>query len=220
MRRKAVRSVRSEAKPPQRGLGHQATRKRGLIFVVSGPSGSGKTTLRDNLLEDKTLKRKLSKSVSFTTRRRRTKERHGRDYFFITETDFKKKVRAKEILEWTKYLGYYYGTPRFLVEKQLSRGKNIILCLDLKGAIRIKRLYPKNSVTTFVLPPSIQTLRLRIEKRCHETKKEEIARRLKLAKEELSASRRYDYTIVNKNLERALRELKGIILQEIHLARQ
>lgn len=196
------------------------TKKKGLIFVISGPSGSGKTTLRDKLLEDKAFKRKLTKSVSFTTRKKRSNEGHGRDYFFVTEEDFKKKDGAKEILEWTKYLGYYYGTPRFFVEKQISRGKNIILCLDLKGALRIKRLYPKDSVTIFVLPPSIQTLRVRIKKRCHETKKEEIARRLKLAKEELGASRRYDYTIVNKNLERALRELKGIILQEINLARQ
>jgi guanylate kinase len=194
-------------------------KKKGLIFVISGPSGSGKTTLRDKLLEDKAFQRKLTKSVSFTTRKKRTNEGHGRDYFFVTEADFKKKDRAKEILEWTKYLGYYYGTPRFFVEKQIRRGKNIILCLDLKGALRIKRLYPKDSVTIFVLPPSIQTLRVRIEKRCQETKKEEIARRLKLAKEELGASRRYDYTIVNKNLERALRELKGIILQEINLAR-
>jgi guanylate kinase len=88
------------------------------------------------------------------------------------------------------------------------------LCLDIKGALRIKRLYPKNSVTIFVLPPSIQTLRLRIQKRCHQTKKEEISRRLKLAKEELNASRRFDYRIVNRSLARALEELKGIILKE------
>ena len=198
----------------------KATVKKGLIFVISGPSGSGKTTLRDRLLEDKALKRKFTKSVSFTTRQRRSNERSGKDYFFISQADFKEKDRRKEVLEWTKYLGYYYGTSRFFVEKQLKRGKSVILCLDLKGALRIKRLYPKNSVTIFVLPPSIQTLRERIEKRCQETKKEEIARRLKLAKEELRASRRYDYTVVNKNLERAIRELKGIILlEEIHLAR-
>jgi len=194
-------------------------KKKGLIFVISGPSGSGKTTLRDLLFKDKVLNRKFAKSVSFTTRSRRTNEKHSRDYFFITESVFKKKTKAKEILEWTQYLGYYYGTPRFFVEKQLKQGKNILLCLDLKGALRIKRLYPNNSVTIFVLPPSIQSLRVRIQKRCRETKKEEVARRLKLARVELSASRKYDYTIVNKSLKRALRELKGIILEEIHLAR-
>ena len=197
---------------------HQVTRK-GKIFVISGPSGSGKTTLRDKLLEDKALKNKFTKAVSFTTRPRRSNERHSRDYFFVTESEFKKKDRAGEILEWTKYLGYYYGTPRFFVERQIKRGKNIVLCLDLKGALRIKRLFPLNSVTIFVLPPSLRTLRLRIRKRCQKTKQEEIARRLKLAEEELSASRRYDYAVVNKNLERAFRELKGIILEEVHLKR-
>jgi guanylate kinase len=182
--------------------------------VISGPSGSGKTTLRDLLLKDNVFKKKFTKSVSFTTRRKRSLEASGRDYFFITEAEFRKKNRAKEILEWTKYLGYYYGTPKFFVEKQLKRGKHIVLCLDIKGALRIKRLYPKNSVTIFVLPPSIQTLRLRIQKRCHQTKKEEISRRLKLAKEELNASRRFDYRIVNRSLARALEELKGIILKE------
>lgn len=193
------------------------TKKKGLIFVISGPSGSGKTTLRDKLLNDSVLKKRFTKSISFTTRPKRSKERHGRDYFFLSGADFKKKLAGKEILEWTKYLGYYYGTPRFFVEKELRNGKDIFLCLDLKGALRVKRLYPHNTVTIFVLPPSIQTLRLRIAKRCLKTKKEEIVRRLKLAKEELVASRRYDYTVVNKNLERAVRELRGIILEEIRL---
>ena len=191
--------------------------KRGKIFIISGPSGSGKTTLRDKLLEDASLKRKFTKSVSFTTRPKRSRERHGRDYFFLKDTDFKHRVKAKEILEWTKYLGYYYGTSRGFVSKQLGKGKCIILCLDLKGALGVKRLFPRNSVTIFVLPPSLKTLRERIEKRCQKTKKEEVARRLKLAKIELNSSRHYDYTIVNKNLERAVRELRRIVLEEMCL---
>ena len=191
--------------------------KRGKIFVVSGPSGSGKTTLRDKLLEDASLRRKFTKSVSFTTRPKRSRERHGRDYFFLKDADFKHKIKAKEILEWTKYLGYYYGTSRSFVSKQLRLGKCIILCLDLKGALEVKRLFPRNSVAIFVFPPSLKTLRQRIEKRCCKTKKEEIARRLKLAKVELSGSRHYDYTVVNKNLERAVRELREIVLDQIHL---
>ncbi|MCX5704679.1 MAG: guanylate kinase [Candidatus Omnitrophica bacterium] len=190
--------------------------KRGKILVISGPSGSGKTTLRDKLLEYASLKRKFTKSVSFTTRPKRSRERHGRDYFFLKDADFKRRLKAKEILEWTKYLGYYYGTSRGFVSKQLEQGKCIILCLDLKGALRVKRLFPRNSVTIFVLPPSLRTLRQRIEKRCQKTKKEEIARRLRLAKEELNTSRHYDYTIVNKNLERAVRELRRIVLEEMH----
>ena len=190
---------------------------RGKIFVISGPSGSGKTTLRDRLLKDASLKREFAKSVSFTTRLKRSKERHGRDYFFLKTAEFKRRLKAKEILEWTKYLGYYYGTSRSFVTKQLERGKSIILCLDLKGALRVKRLFPRNSATIFVLPPSLKTLRERIEKRCQKTKKAEIARRLKLAKEELNGSRHYDYTIVNNDLGRAVRELRKIVLKEMYL---
>ena len=191
--------------------------KRGKIFVVSGPSGSGKTTLRDKLLEDASLRRKFTKSVSFTTRPKRSRERHGRDYFFLKDADFKRRLKAKEILEWTEYLGYYYGTSRSFVSKQIKQGKCIILCLDLKGALGVKRLFPRNSATIFVLPPSLRILRQRIEKRCQKTKKEEVARRLRLAKEEISTSCHYDYIIVNKNLKRAVRELRKIVLEEMCL---
>lgn len=188
---------------------------RGKIFVISGPSGSGKTTLRDRLLKDASLKREFAKSVSFTTRLKRSKERHGRDYFFLKTADFKRRLKAKEILEWTKYLGYYYGTSRAFVENKLKLGKSIILCLDLKGALRVKRLFPQNSVTVFVLPPSLKSLRERIQKRCQKTKKEEIARRIALARKELSSRRHYDYVIVNKSLERAAGELREIVLKEM-----
>ncbi|MBU0709962.1 MAG: guanylate kinase, partial [Candidatus Omnitrophica bacterium] len=104
-----------------------------MIFVISGPSGSGKTTLRDKLLEDQELIREgLTKSVSLTTRPRREGERNRQDYSFITEKQFKLKLKGKKILEWTKYLGYHYATPRDFVEQQLKRGKSVILCLDLK----------------------------------------------------------------------------------------
>ena len=92
--------------------------REGKIFVISGPSGSGKTTLRDCLLKDKKVKSLFAKSVSFTTREKRTAEIEGRDYFYISEKEFKKKLRAKKILEWTKYLGYYYATPRDFVSQR------------------------------------------------------------------------------------------------------
>lgn len=187
---------------------------KGLIFVISGPSGSGKTTLLDNLLKDKVLSKKLVKSVSLTTRPRRSGERDKKDYFFITQGEFNRKLKLRKILEWTKYLGYYYATPRDLLENELKKGKHILLCLDLKGARSIKRLYPKNSVTVFVMPPSLQALKDRIEGRCNKTKKEEIRKRLKLAREELLACARYDYSLANKNLNRAVKKLKGIILKE------
>ena len=186
-----------------------------MIFVISGPSGSGKTTLRDELLRDKELKAHFVKSISFTTRRRRSQELNKKDYIFISEPEFKRQVKLKKILEWTKYLGYYYATSRDFVDRHLKKGKNIILCLDLKGALKIKRLYPKNYVTIFILPPSIKALRGRIEGRCNKTKKEEIQERLELAKQELSAAGKHDYRVVNKNLTQAVKGLKSIILKSV-----
>lgn len=191
------------------------SKKLGLIFVISGPSGSGKTTLARNLLGDKTLEDKLARSISFTTRPRRSGEQAKKDYFFISDKRFKQEQRAKKILEWTKYLGYYYATPREFMERQLHKAKHVILCLDLKGAFTIKRQYPRNAVTIFVLPPSQDALLYRITARCHKTKEEEVRQRLALAQQELKACGRYDYCVVNKNLHQATKELKGIILKEI-----
>lgn len=186
-----------------------------MIFVISGPSGSGKTTLLEALLRDKELKNSLVKSISYTTRPERSGEQDLRDYFFITEQQFKKKLKGKKILEWTRYLGYYYATPRDFVEGQLKKGKHVILCLDLKGALKIKRLYPENTVTVFVVPPSIKALKRRITIRCNKTKKEEIGRRLELAKQELLNSRNYDYCVVNKSLKKATADLRKIIVKQI-----
>lgn len=189
-------------------------RKQGLIFVVSGPSGSGKTTLLKGLLKDRSLNSALVKSISLTTRSRRSGERNKRDYFFVSPEEFRQKLKAKKILEWTKYLGYYYATPKDFVERQLKKKKNLLLCLDLKGASKIKQHYPGNAVTIFINPPSLGALRLRIESRCHKTRKEEVSRRLALATEELRASCQYDYCIMNKNLYQAMKSLKNIILKE------
>jgi len=190
-------------------------KKKGKIFVISGPSGSGKTTLLERLLKDKGLKKKLAKSISLTTRQRRSGERSGKHYFFISESELKERLRAKKILEWTRYLGYYYATPKGFVERELRKGKNLALCLDLKGALQIKRIYPKNAVTIFIAPPSIEELRQRIKGRCSKTKQEEIMGRLELASEEMLEARRYDYSLVNEDLTQAQKMLKDIILREI-----
>ena len=190
-------------------------KKQGLIFIISGPSGSGKTTLAESLLGDAALKNKLVKSISLTTRPRRSGERDKEDYFFISDKRFKQELKTNKILEWTKYLGYYYATPRDFIEGQLYKARNIILCLDLKGAFTIKRRYPRNTVTIFVVPPSLDTLLHRITGRCNKTKKEEVRQRLELAREELSDAGRYDYCVVNKDLNQARKESQGIILKEI-----
>jgi guanylate kinase len=188
---------------------------QGLIFVISGPSGSGKSTLLSHVLKDNGLKNRLVKSLSFTTRPKRSGEREGKDYFFITERQFKQQRSTKKILEWTKYLGYYYATPRDFLERQIQKGKDILLCLDLKGAQKIKRFYPKNTVTIFVAPPSLEILGERIRRRCRKTKRVEIQQRIKRARLELLAMHRYDYCLVNKDLGQAVRQLKSAILKEI-----
>jgi guanylate kinase len=192
-------------------------RKKGLIFVISGPSGSGKTTLAQKLTRSKTLKNRLIKSISFTTRPKRQGEADKRDYFFISDKEFREKRKAKKILEWTKYLDYYYATPKEFVDRQLDKGKHILLCLDFKGALEVKRLYPQNTITIFVTPPSLVALQDRIRKRCRQTKKEEIKQRLKLARQELAVAKRYNYCVVNRDLQQAVKELQGIILQETYI---
>ena len=184
--------------------------------MLSGPSGSGKTTLLEKLFQDKELNQKLVKSISFTTRPKRSGERDKKDYFFISQTQFKQKQKAKKILEQTKYSGYYYATPKDFLKRQLQAGKHIVLCLDLRGALKIKRFYPDNTVSIFILPPSLAVLRDRIERRCNRTKAREIRERLEIARGELAASKGYDYCLLNKDLLKAAQELKGIILREIY----
>jgi guanylate kinase len=187
----------------------------GFVFVVSGPSGSGKTTLLKRLFQDRQLRKILAKSVSYTTRPARSKERSGRDYFFVREDEFEGLRRAKKFLEWTRYLGYYYATSKEFIENQLARSRNIVLCLDQKGARSMKRLYPGNAVTIFIAPPSVRVLQERIAKRCCKTKAEEIRQRLELAQKEVRQRCQHDHCLVNKDLARTVEALKQIIVNRI-----
>jgi guanylate kinase len=188
--------------------------KPGKIFVISGPSGSGKTTLLTSLIQDKKIGKLLAKSCSVTTRPRRSGEKEGKDYYFVTPEEFRRLVKTKKILESTRYLGYYYGTPKGPLESQLNGGRSLGLCLDLKGARIIKKIYPDRTITVFVLPPSLEVLKRRIENRSRSTNKVEIAQRMHLARRELLAASQFDYCILNQNLRVALKELKDIFLQE------
>jgi guanylate kinase len=194
------------------------TKKTGLIFVISGPSGSGKTTLAKKLLSDAGLKRKLSRLTSFTTRPRRPGEKQGHDYFFVSQEQFFKQRRAKKFLEWIEYLGYYYATAKDIIEAKLNQGKSIVLCLDQRGAFRIRRLYPDLARLIFILPPDLKTLKKRINLRANGVKAgtaRENARRLRLAGKEIRHKRKYDFCVVNKDLSKALKELKAIVVKEI-----
>ena len=179
--------------------------------MVSGPSGSGKTTLAEAVVRVPGLKGVVRRSISCTTRPRRRGEREGRDYFFLTEAQFMRLRSDKKILEWTRYLGYYYGTPKRFVDEQLAHGAHLIMCLDLRGACRLKRLYPRQAVKVFVTPPSLAVLRTRIKMRSPSTSEEEVCRRLRRAKDELAAAGGYDYRVRNDVLRRAVERFAGII---------
>lgn len=193
------------------------TKKRGLIFVISGPSGSGKTTLAKKLLIDRALKKKLSRLVSFTTRPRRPGERNRRDYFFLKKAQFLKMLDEKKFLEWTRYLGYYYATAKDNIRDKLQQGKSVVLCVDQRGAFRIRRLFPLASRLIFVLAPDLKTLEQRINLRSQRARDDqETAQRLYLARQEIKHKGKYDYRIVNKDLGKALTELKAIVRRELN----
>jgi guanylate kinase len=201
----------------QKPVTRNQIKKQGLIFVVSGPSGSGKTTLLKKLLNSKGLKDKLAKSVSFTTRPKRAGEKNGKDYFFTSPAQFKALQKAERILEWTKYLGYYYATSKDFISRRLRQGKNIALCLDVNGARKLKQLYPDRAVTIFILPPSLKALKDRIKKRGCKTKAEEIKLRMRLARKELLAAQSYDYGVANKDFAQAVKRLKKIVLTRLNV---
>lgn len=184
-------------------------RKRGKIFIVSAPSGCGKTTLTRMLLR---RAKGLELSVSMTTRPPRPGEREGRDYYFVSQKEFREKAKRGDLLEWARNYGYEYGTPRDRVEEIVRRGGAAVLAIDVKGAMKVKKKH-HGAVTIFVLPPSLDDLRRRLFKRSTDNAAM-IGRRLAVAKRELEYAKRYDYRVVNDSLKRAGRELVSIIKSE------
>lgn len=195
--------------------GRRDVKRKGILFIIAGPSGSGKTSLAERVLKEKELRTKIKKSISCTTRPMRSGERNRKDYYFISEERFLDDLNSKKFLEWTKYLGYYYGTPKDLVKKYINEGKNILLCLDLLGVNSVSREYPRNSVSIFIMPPSMTELRRRIENRCSRVGKKEIRQRINLAKAEIIAADKFDYRLVNDNFQRTVYRLKKVLLDEI-----
>ena len=180
------------------------------IFIVSAPSGGGKTTLcRKLLASDPTL----VDSISMTTRPPRPGEIDGVDYIFTGDAHFRSEIKRNGFLEYEENFGYLYGTPKDFVENNLRKGRSVLLNIDVKGAMKVRRAYPARSVLIFILPPSISELKKRLSLRKSDSP-EVIAGRLKLAKKELSYKSKYDYRIVNDNLEKAYKRLKGIISRE------
>jgi guanylate kinase len=183
--------------------------RRGLLFVVSAPSGAGKTTLCKELVA---LVPALRHSVSWTTRKPRPGEMHGREYYFVGEADFQEMVARNEFAEWAPVYGHLYGTPRAALAEMMEKGLDVLLEIDVQGAMQIKKKYP-DAIYVYIMPPSIEALRVRLMARGGDTA-EEINRRLQKAREEVWSYREYYYIVRNEDMKQALKELEAIVLAE------
>ncbi|MBW2590512.1 MAG: guanylate kinase [Deltaproteobacteria bacterium] len=179
---------------------------RGRLFIISAPSGTGKTTLCSAVLEHFT---EMLYSVSYTTRKPRNGEQNGIDYHFIKKKDFKDKIEDGKWAEWAEVHGNYYGTSAELLDKGLDSGLDIILDIDVQGTIRLLERYPE-SVTIFIMPPSIEELKRRLELRNTDSD-EVIARRLENAKMEMAKKDLYLHVIINDQLPDAIEQLVAVI---------
>jgi len=187
--------------------------RRGILFVVSAPSGAGKTSLCRKVLQkiNHHFQRPLKWSCSYTTRKPRKGEKHGRDYSFVSEKQFQKMIRAGEFAEWAVVHDHLYGTSLGYLKEAEQKGIDLLLEIDCQGARQLRQKY--KGVFIFILPPSLKELKRRLLKRGTESK-EIIERRLKRAAEEVEEYPFYDYIIINRDLELAARELEAIILAE------
>lgn len=187
--------------------------KRGILYIISGPSGVGKGTIAKALLEGS--EGNMVFSVSATTRAPRPGEEHGREYFFISREEFDSMIEEGEFLEYMNVFGRnYYGTPRKYVEDQLDSGRDVLLDIDVNGAMKVKENCPE-AVAIMLAPPSMAELRRRLETRGTEPQ-EVIERRLAEAKSELSRMHEYDYVIVNDDLLTAIWQCRQIVETSKH----
>jgi guanylate kinase len=186
-----------------------ASDRRGLLYVVSAPSGTGKTTVVERLVQRVS---DLSLSRSYTSRAARIGEMDGVDYNFVTRERFEAMVAADEFLEWADVFGNLYGTCATDVERDLARGHDIVLVIDVQGARQVRMRYA-NTVGVFVLPPSFEVLEQRLRGRSKDPE-EAMQRRLRTARNEVAAFAEYDYVIVNDELDGCVERLRAIVLAE------
>jgi len=180
----------------------------GILLVISGPSGSGKGTVVEEIAKNENY----ALSISATTRKPRNYEKHGEHYFFCTKDEFKELIKNNMLLEWAEFCGDYYGTPKEYVEKSIKKGENIILEIEVQGALQIKKLLP-DSVLIFVMPPTVEELRNRLVKRGTETE-ELIEKRIKRSNEEITLISNYDYVVINNEIEDAVKDILAIARAE------
>ena len=181
--------------------------KKGLLIIISGFSGTGKGTAIKKLLE--LYPNDYCLSISATTRNPREGEVHGREYFFKTKEDFEEMIMKQELIEYTQYVDNYYGTPKEYVEDQMDAGHNIILEIEIDGALNVKKLY-SDALLIFLLPPSIKELEKRLRERGTESE-DVIADRIKRASEESKVIREYDYVVVNDTIDDCVSTIHNIV---------
>ena len=183
--------------------------KNGLIIVLSAPSGAGKTTICNLLIKNS---KNVKGSVSYTTRLSRKGEKEGVDYFFVSEGRFRSMIKKKGFIEWARVHGYYYGTPRRQLEKNIGAGFDVALDIDVQGGLMIKKLYP-TAVLVFIMAPSMKIVEARLRARKQDSRGE-IEKRLADAKKEIKYLGRYDYLVINDRLSDALVQVKSILACE------
>jgi guanylate kinase len=177
---------------------------KGFVYILSAPSGTGKTTIGNLLLKEIPF---LERVITATTRKPREGEKHGVDYYFLTEEDFKRKIEEGFFLEWAKVYKYYYGSPKSEIERITSQGKDALLVIDVQGAFQVKKILP-NAVSIFLLPPSFEELKRRLSQRGEK----ELEERFEWAKKEIPCAKFFDYVVVNNVIEKAVEEIKSIMI--------
>lgn len=178
-----------------------------MLIILSGPSGVGKGTVREELFKDDSLN--LAYSISMTTRKPRPNERDGIDYFFVEEDDFKKKIDEDKLLEWAQFVGNYYGTPKDYVDQLLNEGKNVVLEIEVQGALQVMEKCPE-ATTIFIVPPSMEELERRIRGRRTEEEKI-VQQRLAKARKEIATKDEYKYVVENDDIIEAKDKIAKII---------
>lgn len=188
-------------------------RPKGKIFVVSGPSGSGKSTLLEAVRAKKEFFGNLVKIVTLTTRSPRRLEKAGKDYYFVSREQFLSLRQKGGFAESQEVFGQYYGTPKKDLLRVINSGKDALLCVDVKGALALRRIFPKEAVFIFISVVDMQSLKRRLSLRSTESGKS-LRMRLKIAKEELNCQKYYDYVIINDVLSYAVSKLAAVIIAE------
>lgn len=185
------------------------SKKRGILMVVSGPSGAGKDTVCNKLIENNS---NIWISVSCTSREPRKGEVNGENYYFLSREEFESKMEKGDLLEYAEYNGNYYGTPRDKVNEYLDSGKDVILVIEVQGAKKIKELVP-DALFVFILPPSMKELKRRLTDRGTESE-EKIIKRFRTAYQEINELSKYNYVVINDNVEEAVHKVDSILISE------